>query len=77
MPDIEILVRCCFHLFISLHVELPAAQVLQHSIGVIGMYAYRYWREKSLANYIIKAIMKKKHIGRIHTLNFVTFCALF
>lgn len=63
--------------FPSLHVELPAAQVLQQNINIIARYAYRYWREKSLAYCIIKAIMKRTHISRIQNLNFVTFCALF
>lgn len=51
--------------------------MLQHRIDAIAMYLYRYWKEKFIAYYIIKAIMKKKHFGRIKTLNFVAFCALF
>lgn len=82
MLEREIFLSCCFisvifiSCFPSLHVELPEAQKLQNNIEVFAIFVYRYWREKSLTYYIIKAIMKKNK-GRIQTWNIVTFCALF
>lgn len=56
MSELEILVICAsIFSFLSLHIDLPAAQILQETINVIAMHTgekyIKYWREKSLVYY--------------------------